>query len=355
MGVGAAAHQTEPVFHQSGRQGSRVGHHLPRVVGEFRRQRLPERDRLGGDHVHHGPSLGARKHRPVDGARVFRRRQDETPAGPAQGLVRGRGHHVRVGNGAGMHAGGDEAGDVGHVDHQERVHFARDFAERGEIEGARIGAGPRDDQTRALRARLRAHDVVVDEPIRLAHAVGRHPEPLAADVDRGSVREMAPVAELHSQKTVSGLEEGEKGGQVGLRSGMRLNVGVVRLEECAGALAGQALRHVDVLAAAVVATSREPFRVLVGEGGARCLQDRPGSEVLAGDHLQLIALPGLFGLDGLMYLRVETTQVVGRHWLARVRCSWKPLSGRGSRARRFRGGGHPSVSEGRRGLRLRRP
>jgi hypothetical protein len=45
-------------------------------------------------------------------------REDHAAARAAQGLVRGGGHHVRVGHGLGIDAGCNEAGDMRHVDEQ---------------------------------------------------------------------------------------------------------------------------------------------------------------------------------------------------------------------------------------------
>ena len=52
---------------------------------------------------------------------------------------------------------------------------------------------------------------------------------------------------------------------VGLRAGVRLHVGVFGAEQLLGAVDGELLGDVDVLAAAVVALAGIAFGVLVGE------------------------------------------------------------------------------------------
>ena len=72
---------------------------------------------------------------------------------------------------------------------------------------------------------------------------------------------------------------------------MRLDVGVLGAEERLGALEGELLDDVDVLAAAVVALARVALGVLVGEPGALGFHHRGEGEVLAGDQLDLPRLP----------------------------------------------------------------
>ncbi len=67
---------------------------------------------------------------------------------------------------------------------------------------------------------------------------------------------------------------------------MRLDVRVVGAEQLLGTLDRQGLRHVDVLAAAVVAPAGITLRVLVREDGAHRLEHRVADEVLGRDQLQ---------------------------------------------------------------------
>ena len=66
-----------------------------------------------------------------------------------------------------VRATGDEAGDVRGVDHEQRAARVGDLAERGEVDGARVGGRARDDELRPLGQREGAELVVVDA-LRLA-------------------------------------------------------------------------------------------------------------------------------------------------------------------------------------------
>ena len=50
------------------------------------------------------------------------------PRGPRKSLVRGGGNDVGVGNWAGMNAGGNQSGDVGHIHEEKCVNGLCDFA-----------------------------------------------------------------------------------------------------------------------------------------------------------------------------------------------------------------------------------
>ena len=89
-----------------------------------------------------------------------------------------------------------------------------------------------------------------------------------------------------------GVQQRVVDGRVGLRAGVRLDVGVLGAEELLGAVDRELLGDVDVLAAAVVALAGIALGVLVGQHAALALEDGLGHEVLGGDHLQrpLLAL-----------------------------------------------------------------
>ena len=87
-------------------------------------------------------------------------------------------------------------------------------------------------------------------------------------------------------------------GCIGLRAGVRLHVGKLRIEDLLGAIARQVLHHVGVFASAIVAASRIALGVFIGEDGAGRLEHRFGDEVLAGNHLQAFVLAEGFVVNG---------------------------------------------------------
>ena len=93
-------------------------------------------------------------------------RQDDPAARAAEGLVGGRGDDVGVRHGRRVQTGGDQACEVGHVDHQVGADLVGDPAELGEVEVTRVGRPARDDELGPVLERqatdLSHVDTVVD-------------------------------------------------------------------------------------------------------------------------------------------------------------------------------------------------
>jgi len=155
--------------------------------------------------------------------------------------------------------------------------------------------------------------VHVDEAGRFVHTVLRRLEDLAADVDRGAVREVAAVRQLHPQDAVARLEHREIRREVGLRAGVGLDVGVRRAEQVAGPLDGKPLDLVHYFAAAVIPLAGIPLGVLVGQLGAHRLEHRAGREVLTGNELEPDFLPLDLAPDERGNLRIHFVEGVPAH------------------------------------------
>ena len=173
-----------------------------------------------------------------------------------------------------------------------------DLAHAGEVEEARISAAAADDDFGILADGDLLELVVVDGFGIFADAVGDDAIELAGEIELVAVGEVAAHGEVEAEDGVAGLEDGGVGGGVGLGAGVGLDVGVFGAKDLFGAVAGQVLDHVGVLAAAVVAASRIALSIFVGEDGARGFEDGAADEVFRGDHLEAFVLAADFGIDG---------------------------------------------------------
>src|SRR4051794_40067066 len=245
-----------------------------------------QRDRLAGDDVLERAALLAGEDGRVDLLGQLVATDDHAAAGAAERLVDGCRHDVGVRDGVRVHARGDQAGEVGHVDEQVGARLVGYRPEGLEIEVARVGRPAGDDHLGPVLERERADLVHVDELVLSAHVVRDDVVELARHVDPHAVREVAAVAELHAEQRVARVHERVVGGGVGLGPGVWLDVYVVAAEDLLGPLDRKALGHVDPLAAAVVATPDVALGVLVGQHRALTLEHGLGHEVLRGDHLE---------------------------------------------------------------------
>jgi len=110
----------------------------------------PQRDGFRGNDVRERPPEHQRA-TAVDELGQLARAQDEASARPAQGLVRGRGHDVRVRHGvvvAREHLSRHESGEVRHVDHERRADLVGNLAHHAEVHEPRVRAVSGDEQQR---------------------------------------------------------------------------------------------------------------------------------------------------------------------------------------------------------------
>ena len=98
---------------------------------------------------------------------------------------------------------------------------------------------------------------------------------------------MATVTQVHPEDRVTGCEQGEVSGHVGLGAGVWLNVDMVRREKLRGPTASQFLCFIDELTTTVITPPRKPLGVLVGHDRPHGFEDRPGNEILTRDELEL--------------------------------------------------------------------
>ena len=160
---------------------------------------------------------------------------------------------MRMRHGRRVHAGGDQPGDVRHVDQEPGPDRVGDRPEPGEVDEAGIGRGTGDDQLRLVLVRQPLDLLEVDETVRFANAILHRLEPFAGHGRLGAVGEVAACVEGHAEDGVAGREQGQLDRTVGLGAGMRLHVGEAAVEQALGAVDRELLGDVDMLAAAIVA------------------------------------------------------------------------------------------------------
>ena len=185
---------------------------------------------------------------------------------------------------------GDQAGEMRHVDHEIGADAVGDLAEAREVDDARIGRAAGDDHRRLVLLGEPLDLVIVDAVVVGAHAILHGVEPFAGEVGRRAVGEMAAGGEAMPMMVSPGLQQRQHDGLVGLAARMRLHIGEGAVEQALGAVDGQLLDHVDILAAAVIAPAGIAFGIFVGEQRACGVEHGLGDDVLRGDQLDLVLL-----------------------------------------------------------------
>ena len=207
-----------------------------------------------------------------------------------------------------MHAARNQSGEVRHVHQVERADFVGNLPHAREINDSRIGAAAADDHLGALFFGKLFQVVVIDGLGFLGHAVGNDAISLAGEIQVMPVSEVSAMRQVQTENGVAGLQHCGVGFHVGLRSGVRLHVGVFRPEELLGAFARQILDDVGELAAAVVTLAGIAFGVLVGEHRAHGFEHGFADEVFRGDQFQAFVLAADFVVDGGGHLGIGFVQ-----------------------------------------------
>ena len=216
--------------------------------------------------------------------------EHEARPGACEGLVRRGRDHVAVLDRVRVQAGCDEPGEVGHVAPEQRADLVRHPPEHRRVDRARVRGAPAEDELRTVLACEREHLLLLDEPCLARDAVVDDRVQAPGEVHLEPVGQVAPVVETQRENGVARLEQPEVHGHVRLRPRVRLDVGVLGVEQGLGAVDRELLDLVHELAAAVVATPGVALRVLVRQHRAHRLEDGGPREVLRGDQLDLAAL-----------------------------------------------------------------
>ena len=219
MDVGAAGQDVDPTAeHLLGEHpGTSAG--APLTFAELFRCGDLQCHRLRGDHVHQWAALPARERPGVDLLLELLLAEDHAAARAAEGLVDRRADDVGVGHRAGMFTGGDQAGEVRHVDEQVGAHLVGDLPEAGEVELAGVGRPAGEDHLRPVLLGQRGDLVHVHPGGLPVHPVGHHVVVQPGEVDPHTVGEMPAVVEFHPQEGVAGFHQRAVDDGVGLGAG----------------------------------------------------------------------------------------------------------------------------------------
>ena len=129
-----------------------------------------------------------------------------------------------------MSTAGHQTRKMRHIDHEERTDLIGDFAESLEIENTGIGRAACQHELGPMFTGERRNNVHVDKLVFAANAVGNGLEPFSRLIDRRAVRGMAASIQTQSHEGVAGLKQRKEHRLVGLRTRMRLHIGVISAE-----------------------------------------------------------------------------------------------------------------------------
>ena len=223
--------------------------------------------------------------------------QDHAAARAAQRFVGGGGGHMRMRHRRWVHTAGNQAGNMGHVDHQPGADTVGDFAEPLPVPDARIGRAAGQDQLRLGFVSLLFNRIHVEQMVIFAHTVGHDVEPFAAHIDRRTVGQMTARIEIKTHEGVAGLQQRQEHRLVHLAAGIGLDVGEIATKQLLGALDGEFFGDINELAAAIIALARIALGIFVGHDRALRFKHGARHDVFRRDQFDLVPLTAEFALN----------------------------------------------------------
>ncbi len=300
MAVGAARNNAQTPLLKSFCHYPRVVNHHFLVALEFVALRFLECHRLGGDNVHQGPALNSRKNGGINRlGELFLAGKDEAAARAAQSLVRGAGDKIGNAYRVGVMARRNQSRIVRHIDEEIRTHAIGDFAKALPVDHQRVSRRAGYDHFGLVLLRQPFHFIVVDFFRFRMQAISHGIEDFAAEIYRSAVCQMPAVSKRHAEDGVARLQHRKVNRLVGLRTGMRLHIGELGIEQRFHPVYCQLLGDVHEFAAAVVAFAGIAFGVLVGQHRALRLQHCRACIIFRGDQLDMVFLALIFGANRL--------------------------------------------------------
>ena len=120
-------------------------------------------------------------------------------------------------------------------------------------------------------------------------------------IHRRTMGQMASVVQIQAHEGVTRLQTSQKYRSIGLRSRVRLHVGVLGTEQFAYPFDGQALHFVHHLTASVVSLSRIPLGILVRQPRPHGFHHFVAHEILRRDEFDSFELPLVLFLNQFKY------------------------------------------------------
>ena len=208
----------------------------------------------------------------------------------------GAGHEVGNAHGTGVNTCSHQAGIVRHIHKQISTHTVGDGTESFPVYHQCISRSARHDHLGLVFVGQLLHGVVVNLFFGI-EAVANRVIQLAADIDRCAMGEVATVGQRHTEYGVARFKHRHIHRLIGLRTGVRLHVGVFRTKQRFQAVYRQLFSLIHILATAVVTFAGVTFRIFISQLAALRFHYRRAGVVLGGDQLDVIFLATVFILN----------------------------------------------------------
>ncbi len=182
----------------------------------------------------------------------------------------GRASDIRNLHWAGINSGSNQTRHMRHIDKQIRTHFVGNIPKTLPVHYPGIGAKAGNDHFWFVFLRQRFDLLVINLSGFLIKPVLESLENLTGKIYFGAVGQVATMRQAHPQDGIARLQQRQINGGIGLRTRMRLDIGVISRKEFFYPINSQLLGNINILTAAIITFGRITFCVFIGQNGTLC-------------------------------------------------------------------------------------
>ncbi len=186
---------------------------------------------------------------------------------------------------------------MSHVHKEDGTDFIGKTTHAGIIPFARISTRTTDNQTGTLATGHFLHLLVVYEAGLGIDIILESLEHETREVDGTAVAQVTAVAQIETEKFVTGLQTCHEHGHVGLCSRVGLNVGPLCAKHLLEAVDSDKLCFVHHFTSAVITVAGIALGILVGEARAHGLHHLVTDEIFRGNKFDAFLLTLMFAFD----------------------------------------------------------
>ncbi|MMZ61659.1 hypothetical protein D1872_238200 [compost metagenome] len=124
------------------------------------------------------------------------------------------------------------------------------------------------------------------------------------------MRQVAAMGKVHTKNSVSRLERSQINSKVGLSTGVRLNIGMLRSEQFFCTITSDIFNDVNMLTAAIVTFARISFSVFVRQNRTHSFNNRFAHDILGSDQFNVVALAFQLQIHCFQHCRVLFSQLI---------------------------------------------
>ena len=159
----------------------------------------------------------------------------------------------------------NQSGRMRHVNHKDGTHLIGNFAHAFVVPFTAVGRTAADDHLRLVFKRQALHFIIVHTSRLTVQIVTNGVIQDARRVHTRTVRKMTTMIKIKPHKSVARFQHGQEHGSIGLRSRMRLHIGILCIEEFLDAFNGERFNLVDNAATAIIAFTRITLGIFIGQ------------------------------------------------------------------------------------------